>query len=221
MKFCPHCGGDLSGFLAVQSKSVAQPLGKYDQVKTWRVLIEKANAIQAQPPEPAAVAFALGKQLEHLMNTVGSANGLKTIVHMVFDRKIVPDGGALYMAAMSNGNAGPKDMNYFEARGYLVEDGKVRVSNDIPVGKVYGVLEYWGGEKQHRRWHMAEPATINASRNGDPFFMDDNMLAFGVAWKDFSKSDEAFMQLFEMFCSGVRGDGIVARPLVAEIFPVA
>jgi hypothetical protein len=73
--------------------------------------------------------------------------------------------------------------------------------------------------KQHRRWHLLEPVKINASRNGDPFFMDDNMMAFGALWSDAAKSDEAFISLLEMFSSGVRGSGVIARPLVAEIIP--
>jgi hypothetical protein len=219
MKFCPHCGGDLSAFQAVMP-TTAKPVGKYDQVKTWKALIEKAQACFGDPPQLPALAFDLTKQLKHYMDTMGNTAGLRTIVHIVFDRNIVPAGGALYMAAMSNGQAGPQDLSYFEARGYLVEEDKVRVSNDIPVGPVFGVLEYWGGSKQHRRWHLAEPISLNASRNGDPFFMDDNMLAFGATWKDYEKSDEAFLSLFEMLNSGVKGGGIVARPVVAEIFPI-
>jgi len=138
----------------------------------------------------------------------------------VFDQKIVPDGGALYMAAMSNGQAGPQDPSYFEARGYLVEEGRVRVSNDVPVGAAFGALEYWGGDKQHRRWHMAKPISLNASRIGDPYFMDDNMVAFGATWKDLTKTDEAFIQLFEFMTAGIRGGGKIARPVMVEVCPV-
>jgi hypothetical protein len=133
MKFCPHCGGDLSGFLAVAPSNASTPAvtatGKYDQVKTWRVLIEKAQAIQADPPDVVALAMEMGRQLDHLVKTMSSEKGLRTIVHMVFDRKIVPDGGALYMAAMSDGRAGPQDPSYFKSRGYLVEDDRVVVSS--------------------------------------------------------------------------------------------
>jgi hypothetical protein len=220
MKFCPHCGGDLAAFLSASPPPQEKLPGKYDQMKTWRSLIEKANACHGQPPETPALAFDLTKQLQHYWKMLGSEGGLKTIVHLVFDRTIVPSGGALYMAAMSNGISGPKDAAYFEARGYLVEDGRVRVSDDVPIGPAFGALEYWGGAKQHKRWHLSEPIALNPSRNGNPFFMDDNMLAFGATWKDAEKSDEAFISLFEMLCSGVKGDGPIARPIVAEILPI-
>lgn len=218
MKFCPHCGGDLAGFLAI-APTTARPPGKYDQAKTWRRLVEQANACNGEPPDITALAFGLAKQIEGMAvsrpdNERGSP--LRTIVHVAFDRKIVPEGGAVYMAARSGGAVGPQDLSYFESRGYLVEDGKVRVSEDIPVGAVFGALEYWGGEKQHRRWHMSEPIKVNASRNGDPLFMDEHMLAFSVHWKDTTKVGEAFLQLFETLQSGVRGGGSIAKPLVVE-----
>lgn len=224
MKFCPHCGGDLAAFLSASSNTApkmnATMMAKYDQIKVWRALIERAEATRSEPPEIAALAFDVSRQIKELSSLIKPDGTLPVIVHLVFDQKIVPDGGALYMAAMSNGKAGPQDLNYFAARGYLIEEGRVRVSDDVPVGPAFGALDYWGGEKQHRRWHMAKPITLNASRTGDPFFMDDNMLAFGVTWKDLAKIDEAFIQLFEYMATGVRGSNPVARPVMAEVCPL-
>lgn len=216
MKFCPHCGGDLSAFAAVAVAPTTQPPRTYDQTKTWKALIEKANACRAQPPAPAVLAFELAKQVTGLM----TKDGLRAAIHIAFDRDIVPTGGAVYMAAMSNGQAGPQDLRYFEQRGYLVDDGRVRVANDVPVGPAFGALEYWGGEKQYRRWHLSEPISINASRNGDPFFMDDNMVAFGTSWKDASRAEEALVTLLEQFVSGIKGGGLIAKPLVGEVIPL-
>ena len=220
MKFCPHCGTDLSNFLAV-SEGAPRPIGpagKYDQTKTWRKLIERANACHGEPPDIAALAFDLTKQIEPMFAPPGP---LRTIIHVAFDRKVVPEGGALYMAAMSNGQAGPQSLDYFKLRGYLVEDDKVQLADDVPVGAVYGALDYWGGAKQHPRWHLAEPIKLNASRLGDPYFMDETMLAFGAAWKDTARVSEAFITLFEILSSGVKGDGSLAKPLAVEAVRVA
>jgi len=213
MKFCPHCGGDLSAFAAVAGATPAARPGKYDQTKIWKGLIEQANACGGQPPDISALAFGLAQRIAPSFD----GSPLRTIVHVAFDRKIVPEGGALYQAAMSNGRLGPTDMGYFRARGYLIEDDKVRVVGDMPVGAVYGAVDYWGGDKQHKRWRLAGPVVLNASRNGDPFFMDETMLAFGATWTDGSKVGEALLQLFETLSSGVGGSGSIARPLAAEI----
>jgi len=213
MKFCPHCGGDLAAFFAASS-SMPRPQGKYDQTKTWRDIVERANATNGEPPDISALAYGLARKLE-LMFTANCP--LRTIIHLAFDRKVVPEGGALYQAATSGGRLGPTDLGYFRARGYLIEDDKVRVANDVPIGPVYGAVDYWGGAKQHHRWHLAEPVKLNASRNGDPFFMDENMLAFGAVWTDGSKAADAFIDLFEAFSSGVKGGGTIARPLIAEV----
>jgi hypothetical protein len=214
MKFCPHCGTDLSGFLAASVSTPSQrPQGKYDPVKTWRFLLERANACQGNPPDTVALASQLADQISSMFS---SPDPVKTIIHVAFDRKIVPEGGALYMATMSNGQGGPRDLNYFKIRGYLIDDDKVRVQDDVPVGVTYGALDYWGGAKQHPRWHMAEPIKLNASRNGEPYFMDENMLAFGVTWKDSSRVGESFAQLFETLKFGIKGGGSIAIPLAVE-----
>jgi hypothetical protein len=218
MKFCPHCAGDLSGFLAVASGQPSAPTqvaprGKYDQTKVWRAIVERANATHGEPPDVAALAYGLARSIELMFEAPAA---LDTVIHIAFDRKIVPEGGALYQAATSGGRLGPTDLGYFKARGYLVEDDKVRVANDVPIGPVYGAIDYWGGAKQHHRWHMATPVKLNASRNGDPFFMDETMVAFGVTWLDGSKLGDAFMDLFETLSAGVKGSGVIARPLVAE-----
>jgi len=214
MKFCPHCGTDLTGFLGVAGVTpLPRAPGKYDQTKTWRAILEQANARQGDAPDSILLATKLADQIAPMLS---SGDPVKTIIHLAFDRKIVPEGGALYMAAMSNGQGGPTDLNYFRLRGYLIEDDKVRVQDDVPVGAAYGVLDYWGGAKQHPRWHLACPIQLNASRMGDPFFMDESMVAFGATWKDGARLEAAFMQLFELFAKDPHGGGSIARPLVAE-----
>ena len=89
--------------------------------------------------------------------------------------------------------------------------------DDVPVGQAYKIIDYWGGSQQHKRWHMTSPVELNPSRNGDPFFMDENMIAFGVSWKDGTKVQEAFLGLMNLFADGVNGEGIVAHPLEVKV----
>lgn len=210
MKFCPHCGGDLSRYLAATGGAAVPSPGPYDQTKTWRTLLAKATERDKLPTfmeliDPAVNALP-----------ANSTGELDTIVHLLFNHKIVPDGGVLYRAAMLDGkvNIQPKEL---ETRGYLVLDGKVVLVDDVPVGPAYGALDYWGGEKQFKRWHLTKPCTINPSRNGNPFFMDEEMIAFGASWRDSLKIKEALLNLFTLFGQGVNGDKPIAHPLALQI----
>ena len=143
---------------------------------------------------------------------------LSTIVHVVFDRDIVPSGGVLYRATMLDGRT-QTNPEQLEAMGYAVKDGAVLTIADVPVGRAYTAVEYWGGGKQHKRWHLAEPAIIEPSRNGNPFFMDESMLAFGATWRDLERVEEALLGLLESFAAGVgkeKGKPI-AVPLALEL----
>ena len=135
---------------------------------------------------------------------------------MFFDRPIVPQGGVLHRAVVSNGQLG-MTKEQLETSGYTFEDDKVKVVDDVPVGKAYDILQYWGGEKQVRRWHLAQPVMVNASRHGDPLFMDEGMIAFSAVWADGERYEAAMRELFRLFSVGVRGDGVVAFPLVVRV----
>jgi hypothetical protein len=141
---------------------------------------------------------------------------VETIVHLVFDRSIVPSGGVL-SSAVKNLKGGELPIERMKAMGYAVEDGKIATADNSPVGPAYQVIDYWGGGKQHRRWHLASPVELDANRHGDPLFMDENMIAFGATWKDSEKSEEAFLSLMNLFTDGVNGDGIIAHPLEVKI----
>ena len=170
MKFCPHCGGDLSAYLAAEgpgdastrTPATSSAPKKYDQTKVWRELVQRAREVGGDPPDISNVALAAADGIRPFFKTTP----LSTIVHIVFDKNVVPQGGILYQAAQFDGRM-KNTSDQLEALGYSMEDGKVKLVDDMPVGPVYGAIEYWGGEKQHPRWHLVRPVTINPSRNGD------------------------------------------------------
>ena len=211
MRFCPYCGGDLAPHLAAAGNAVAAPAtpatgGKYDQDAIWKGLVTEAASRKATPP-------AVMSLVTTAMSEIGTPKeSFSTIVHLVFDREIVPRGGVLHKATLLEGRT-EMNLPMLEAMGYAVRDGHVVLVDEIPVGKAYEVLSYWGGEKQHKRWHLAEPIALNASRSGNPFFMDMAMVAFGAKWRDQAKLSEALMVLCELFITGVAAAGLVAVPL--------
>jgi hypothetical protein len=226
VKFCPLCGGDVSAYLAAEGSTIV-PQGSsnqsvsvqrnYDQTKTWQELIRRSQAISANPPDITQLALAATTGLKPLLEK----GEVSTIVHIVFDKAIVPQGGALYQAALMDSPTQPSGTDNSEDRlrslGYGVKDGKVEMVDEIPIGPAYGVLEYWGGDRQHRRWHLAAPVELNASRNGDLYFMDENMIAFGAKWSDGERIEEGLLELLGLFESGVGGEAHVAQPIALEI----
>lgn len=215
MRFCPHCGGDLARYSAIDAQNVPVPV-KYDQTKTWKAIVTKARDRAVHPPILTELVEPVAQELVKLGENLKEGAVLRTIVHIAFDRDIVPRGGVLYRAVLSDGKlATPAEQ--LEQMGYEVADGKIALVNDVPISKAYSLIDYWGGEKQHKRWHLAERVTINPSRHGEPFFMDAEMLAFGATWSDTTKVREALPVLLNLFAHGVNGTGSVAVPLVIEI----
>ena len=215
MKFCPSCGEDLSPYLAAEqghpagpSVSIQPTVGKYDAVATWKPILATAQEREASPP---SIENLVAETLEGI-----KPGKKKTIVHIAFDREIVPKGGVLYRATLLEGR-NEMDEKRFRQMGYAVdEDGHLVVVDDVPVGNLWRILNYWGGVKQHKRWHMKYPIEVNPGRNGDIYFMDNNIVAFGVDWKDTSKMHEAFTTLFENF-GGLHGEDAIGVPLVAKL----
>lgn len=215
MKFCPHCGGDIAKYMAVEERpTAALPMipppttGKYDPVLTWKRLVAEAASRESSPPshnelvEAATANIRPGEQ--------------KLIVHLAFDRDIVPRGGVLHKAALLEGRTEMSEERLSQM-GYAVHKGHLVTVDEIPVGPAYQVIDYWGGAKQHRRWHMKYAADVVPSRGGDPFFMDENMIAFGTTWKDTQKMEEAFLTLLLLFESWGEDHRVVARPLAFEL----
>lgn len=219
MKFCPHCGGDLAQFSMAGRESTPPAAGPYNQTQTWKAIQERAAALGGSPPaaESLVLPAAAGIRAAFPIGSSGSWAPLKTIVHLAFDRDVVPRGGVLHHITMRMGRT-ELDTAHLEGMGYAISDGKVVVVGDVPVGPSYQLLSYWGGDRQHKRWHLEAPCEINPSRNGDPFFMDANMIAFGAVWKDGERAEEALLELLEMFTNGFGAHRqMIAHPLVLQI----
>jgi hypothetical protein len=215
MKFCPNCGHDLSQYNNQGSASPALPVDKpYNQTDLWRGLVARAQAVEATPPAPESLVLPV---VERVRDWGKGRASVTTIIHLVFDRDIAPRGGALHQITMSEGRV-PMDAARLEMMGYDVRGGKVVTIDDIPVGPAYSLVNYWGGDRQHKRWHMVKPCEINPSRNGDPLFMDATMMAIRVSWRDLEKIDAALFELLEMFTKGF-GQHLrpIAVPLVLEV----
>jgi len=221
MKFCPNCGSDISAHLVASGEPVQRTeppvelsTAKYDQTSIWKQLTASAAQIEASPPQPAILGMKAAREVDGLLRTVPD-RPLETVVHLVFDRSIVPSGGALASVVM--GASKGIDIERMRAMGYAVEDGKIATSGETPIGPAFKVIDYWGGSKQFKRWHLKAPVLLEASRNGDPFFMDENMIAFGASWSDAAKAEEAFIGLMDLFAEGVNGQGIIAHPLEIKV----
>lgn len=211
-KFCPHCGGALSATTNSSSVAAAATLPQpYDQTRHWKRLLAIATTIGEPPATTALVERIRAGGPDVLVAPVAS------IVHIVMDRPVTPAGGAILKGVTSDGRLGPlSDLNRLHDLGYVIEDDKVKHIDDVPVGAAFVALQAWGGTRQYRRWHLREPICINASRHGDPFFMDDRLIAFGAVWDDLTRLDEAVGALVERLQTGV--DGVTAgRPVLVDI----
>lgn len=188
MKFCPHCGGDISilGIPAnkpadVAIKEVNHPEAlakKYDQDAVWRTILADVNSLCGAAPQVDSIVDSTILEIGALRWT---DNTLSTIVHIGFDRQIVPVGGVLYRAAILEGRMKlrPESLG---VSGYVVEGDKIQMDGDCPVGPVYIAIRDWG-EHMARMECFASPVELNPGRNGNPFFMDESMAAFGVRWE--------------------------------------
>src|SRR5258708_1661990 len=115
MKFCPHCGGDIAAYLAAEGGLIrpgltttvtvgTTPAAKYDKTKIWKDLVALARGRNGKDP-PALLELvepAVGEFLSSADPTV-NVEGLRTVVHIVFDRQIVPQGGLLHQAMIADG----------------------------------------------------------------------------------------------------------------------
>lgn len=205
MNFCPNCGASLSAYTAAEqggdapvSTNILATKGKYDQDKIWRSLLEQADVAAQDPPEIDALVK------EALLSIRPGAK--KTIVHLAMDKDVVPKGGVLHRATVLEGRT-PMDEDRLKKMGYAVENGQVVMVDDIPVSPIYQALQYWGGDRQHKRWHMKYPIELDPSRNGNPSFMDECMVAFVAHWSDTHKMDEALQQMCTWLKEGLNGIG--------------
>jgi hypothetical protein len=217
-RFCPHCGEELrpeaSAVAATSTppESRAQRIKSYDQTAYWAALRERVTVSGPLPGIRELVA-ELVRDIP-----VAPSSPQPSIVHLIFDRPVTPSGGALLQTVLSNGRLGPaRDPEQLARRGYVLEDRTVRQKNGVPIGRAYLALDHWGGARQHPRWHLVEPITLEPSRHGDPFFMDEHCLAFGAKWRDLDRFSDAMTALLEAFRLGFDGS-CIGNPLVIDVF---
>lgn len=111
----------------------------------------------------------------------------------------------------------PIDTDRLKKLGYAIDsEGHLVIQDDVPVGVLYQAIQYWGGSAQHKRWHMKYPVEVNPSRAGDLYFMDNNIVAFGVDWADTSQMEEAFKNLLDSM-EGFKGSEPIGIPLALKL----
>lgn len=195
-KFCPSCGCQLPPHAGTVNVTVSAAPA-YDQELTWRSILGSSPGPIAE--QIAAAAVVLG-------NLVRDAAGAKvtTLVHLLFDKSVTPSGGLLSSMVSSLGKLeAPITPARLALMGYAIgSDGKVVTVDDVPVGPIYNLLQYWGGEKQHKRWHLVEPISISPSPNDKTAFMDGRMVAFGATWKDAEVFTAAMEELYRLLVVG-------------------
>ena len=184
------------------------PAENYDQTEYWRALIPKAQGVPAETT---------------VMNLPNGFTKGNTVIHLIFDKSVSPQGGLMQTLVQNVASTQPMTAPRLtpaelDAMGYLAdEEGKIELIDDVPVGRIYGILQYWGGEKQHKRWHMASPVVIDPSRKGDPCFIDDNLAAIKVTWKDGDRMPEAMSVLVEQLHEGIKESKGVGAPRLVDV----
>jgi hypothetical protein len=218
-RHCPHCGGELPSIgeasppRSGRTEAAVTRAKTYNQDAVWKAIVAKGEKAIQKPPLPIDLAKEATSASAARLASLSDADSL---VHILFDKPITPDGGLLYTALMGSGK-GPAPES-LKARGYVLDaEGHVVMVDETPIGRGYRTLQYWGGEKQHRRWHLAEPITINPSRHGDPLFMDAEMVCFGAKWRDGERFEDALTSLLGLFIDGFENDGHPLTPLVLEV----
>lgn len=177
----------------------------YDQVGTWKSLMIAAAQLGGAAPDVNQII----SDAEDKLTSLGFPDR-GVIVHMVFDRSVVPSGGLLYRTAVQ-GTAAPR-VELIEAMGYILKDGKIAYTDDgSPIGKAYRFLEEWSDDALVNG-EIEGQVAMSASRNGSILFMDDTMAAFGVRWLKRDKKPESVAKLIR----GFEGRGI-AKVLAIDI----
>lgn len=205
-KHCPNCGIQIPAHPDDGAASIthATTPSQYNQELIWRGMIndEKKGVDMVKHVAHAALFIAQAAK--------GQAEApTPTIIHLLFERSVTPQGGIFSTMVATMGLTDTRDAmpstENLRAMGYaLLEGNKVQVVDDVPVGPVYDLLQYWGGEKQHRRWHLAQPIKLNPSKIGNPCFMDERMVAFEAVWRDGVEASSALHELIHVLNVGTR-----------------
>ncbi|KKM76199.1 hypothetical protein LCGC14_1382550 [marine sediment metagenome] len=182
----------------------------YHQDEAWRRVLEMADSMRQRT------------ELADILLPPDFTSG-KTVVHMAFDTNVCPSGGLMHNMVRNSSVTQPINQRKLKSKeletmGYVAdENGKVVLVDDVPIGPVYGILQYWGGKKQHKRWHMSKPIELDPNRKGDPCFMDDNMVAFVAHWKDSTKMATSMAELGKLLVNGIHDGQKVGMPRLIDL----
>lgn len=176
---CPVCNG--KGHVAETSTLKKDTPGKYNQDAIWTELVKDTGSTFDEVLD-RALSVLESKEVKECTISY------PFIVHLLFDKNVTPQGNLIFdqvrLGQLSTGQANRKlDADRLKARGYSVlPTGDVQAVNDVPVGPLYNTLMVWGRD-MHDQWGMADPIVVDVNRKGNPFFMDNNMVAFQVKYK--------------------------------------
>jgi hypothetical protein len=207
-KDCPNCGTSLEPPReTTRSAAPGRAPAAYDPVETWRRLVLRAESL-AGPPRDEDL-------LDDVLAAARGRTAGTSIVHIVFDRHVTPQGGLLWDALAARGAVRATASARLAARGYVVEDGAVRTHDGVPVGRIWFALQRWGGDPRHRRWRLRAPIEANPSRHGSPAFMDGPLVAFRADWEDLSRFEDALRSLVTRMREG--HDVPIGHPMVVHV----
>lgn len=215
---CPFCAKDISFMgsafgvasappVAMRSEKLDDAVYNHDlQSFLWERMRERAALYTGMTSEMIA-ANATGTKRPNRED--GSV-----VLHMMFDRSVTPQGNLIYQNVMSSSATQPAQrpahtLETLQTQGYVVleADGRYNIQtvDDVPVGPIWNTLQYWGGERQHHRWHMERPVHASPRRNDCPAFMDDRMCAVQVWFKDDERLHESLVELALECETGLKG----------------
>jgi hypothetical protein len=200
---CPVCKG--SGSVVKPTTPIHDKEGVYDQDSIWT---ELANST----PQDFNKALEIAVQVLTHPAVKACTIPYSFIVHLLFDKSVTPQGNLILdqitRGQLRTGQQQEKlSEEHLRARGYSVlPNGDVQTVNDIPVGPFYNTLVEWGVER-HAIHRMDRPIKIDVNRKGNPFFMDNNMVAFGATYSDVDWV-KASLELLNIYCT----EGVAEKP---------
>jgi len=188
---CPVCKG--LGSIAKRLPPVHDKEKVYDQDATWTELTRDTPLDFGEALDSAI------KVLDH-PDLKASDTPYSFIVHLLFDKNVTPQGNLILeqvrLGSLRTGQTRKKlSPEHLRAKGYCVlPEGGVQAINDVPVGRFYNILVKWG---------MARSIVIDVNRKGNPYFMDGNMVAFGVTYGEVECIRESLDTLNSYCVNGV------------------
>jgi hypothetical protein len=183
---CPICKGG-----GQRPESPVKPAKdkkiKYDQDDIW---------VELRKNIPAKFGEKLAGEIERIQKEAKDKKDPEVIVHLLFDKAVVPQGNLIFHHLSRSAITLPSDNKLSNdelvARGYVpIGDGKVETVHDVPISPVYSTIRDWLCMENS----FAKTWKLDPNRKGMPYFSDENMMAFMVQPKRLKVLDIAFTAL--------------------------